>query len=251
VIHHNAVGHDAYLLGKFSNTGWWYFFPIVLAVKTPIAFLILTALGIFLVVRGFRSRPWQQHLTIVFAAAILLVCMTSRINLGVRHILPVYLLLAVLGGHAIDELFALARTKSRAILAVPVLLVGWAVAEAWLAYPDYLAYFNQFGGAHPENVLVESDLDWGQDLYRLGDRLKELHANHVALLYFGVTPLETAGLPPYTVASANVPVTRGYLAVSARYLTLSYARDGSCAWLKGRKPDEIVGKSIYLYNLER
>ncbi len=247
VIHHNAVGHDAYLMGKFSNTGWWYFFPVVLAVKTPIAFLILTALGIFTIFR--ESRPWQQHLTIVFAAAILLVCMSSRINLGVRHILPIYLLLAVLGGDTVAGLFDLARGKSPAVLALPVLLIAWAVTDAWLAHPDYLAWFNQLAGSHPEKVLVESDLDWGQDLYRLGPRLKELHADHVSMLYFGVTPLETAGLPAYTVASASVPVTHGYLAVSVRYLTLSNARDGSCSWLKGREPVEIIGKSIYLYNL--
>jgi 4-amino-4-deoxy-L-arabinose transferase-like glycosyltransferase len=248
VVHHNAIGHDAYLFGKFSNTGWWYFFPVVLAVKTPIPFLLLTALGAFFIARGFRSRPWQQHLTIVFAVSILLVCMSSRINLGVRHILPVYLLLAVMGGHAIAELFALARSTS-AILAMPVLLVAWAVADAWFAHPDYLAWFNSLAGAHPEKVLVESDLDWGQDLYRLGPRLKELHVDHVSVLYFGVTPLETAGLPPYTVASPSVPVTHGYLAVSVRYLTLSNARDGSCSWLKGREPVEAIGKSIYLYNL--
>jgi hypothetical protein len=175
--------------------------------------------------------------------------MSSRINLGVRHILPIYLLLAVIGGDAVAQLFALARSKSPAILAIPVLLIAWAVADAWLAHPDYLAWFNPLAGAHPEKVLVESDLDWGQDLYRLGPRLKELHADHVSMLYFGVTPLETAGLPPYTVASPLVPVTHGYLAVSVRYLTLSNARDGSCSWLKGREPVETIGKSIYLYNL--
>jgi len=122
------------------------------------------------------------------------------------------------------------------------------VADSWMIRPDYLAYFNQFAGSHPERILVETDLDWGQDLYRLSRRLKELQVDHVAIMYCGTVPLGNADLPPYSKLSADVPTTHGYVAISVRYLTLDYAKDGSFAWLRGRTPLEIIGKSIYLYN---
>src|SRR5580658_4298131 len=256
---HNALGHDSYLLGEYRRTGWWYFFPVVVGVKTPIGFLILAGCGILAVLRGLRSSSWQQHLTVIFPVAIMLVCMTSKIDLGVRHILAIYPLLAVIGSYAISTFFILARRTSPGVMVVPILLVAWVVADSWMARPDYLAYFNQFAGLHPERILAESDLDWGQDLYRLSGRLKELRADHVSIKYFGpgaserfnnagyAALLENAGLPPYSTLSADVPTTHGYVAISVRYLTLEYAKNGSFAWLKGREPREIIGKSIYLY----
>jgi hypothetical protein len=245
---HNASGHGSYLLGEYRETGWWYFFPVVVGVKTPIGFLILAGCGIFAILRSFRSSLWQQHLTVIFPVAIMLVCMSSRINIGVRHILAIYPLLAVIGGYAVTEFFVLAKRTSRAIVVLPVLLVAWVVADSWMVRPDYLAYFNQFAGAHPERILSDSDLDWGQDLYRLSRRLRELRVDHVSIKYFGTAPLEKAGLPPYSILSADVPTTHGYVAVSVRYPTVEYAKNGSFAWLRGSTPLEIIGKTIYLYN---
>jgi 4-amino-4-deoxy-L-arabinose transferase-like glycosyltransferase len=249
VQYHNQAGHGSYLLGEYRSTGWWYFFPVAVGVKTPIGFLVLAACGLLLILRGFRASPWQQGLTAVFPAAIMLVCMISRINLGVRHILPMYPMLAVAGGYAISELLLLAKRRGRLIAVAPMVLVLWVVAGSWAARPDFLAYFNELAGGHGESILVESDLDWGQDLRRLSQRLKDLRAEHVSISYFGTAPLERAELPPFSVLWPDAPVTRGYVAVSARYLFMDYARDGSFGWLKRYTPSEVVGKSIYLYDL--
>ncbi|HWE53122.1 MAG TPA: glycosyltransferase family 39 protein [Bryobacteraceae bacterium] len=247
---HNRTGHPSYLFGEYRQTGWWYFFPVVIGVKTPIGFLVLAVFGVFAIWRGLKSNPWPRNLTPVFAAAILLICMAARINLGVRHILAIYPFLALLGGYAVSESLLAARRMSPAVAALPIPLAVWTVADSWMARPDYLAWFNRFAGSHPENILAESDLDWGQDLYRLSERLQELRAAHVYVKYFGTAPLEKAGLPPFTVFSTDTPGIHGYAAISLRYLTLEYARDGSFAWLKKIRPQEIIGKSIYLYNLD-
>ena len=244
---HNKQGHASYLFGEFRMKGWWYFFPVVVGVKTPIGFLLLAAFGMAAILWDLRSGPWQQHLTLIFPIVILLVCMGSGIDLGVRHILAIYPPLAVIGGYAIARFFVLAERTSRAIL----ILAAWAAADTWMAGPDYPAYFNQLAGGHPERILVESDLDWGQDLNRLSRRLKELRVDHVSLKYFGTAPLDLAGLPPYDEASPVVPTNPGYLAVSVRYVTLEHARNGSFDWLKDRTPLERIGKSIYLYDLGR
>jgi hypothetical protein len=238
------------LLGEYRRTGWWYFFPVVVGVKTPIGFLILAGCGLLAVMRGFRSSPWQHHLTVIFPLAITSVCMSSRIDLGVRHILPIYPLLAVIGGYAMSRFFLLAKRKSLMIAFVPIVLAAWVVADSWVARPDYLAYFNQFAGAHPERILCESDLDWGQDLHRLSKRLRDLQVERISIKYFGTAPLEKADLPPFSTLSPDTPA-QGYVAVSVRYLFLDYAKDGSFGWLKRYTPLETTGQSIYLYNLSK
>jgi len=243
---HNAVGHDSYLLGQWSQSGWWYYFPVVLAVKTPIGLLLLSAVGFAAVLRGWRSgpgrAPWQQILTMTFPMVILLVCMLARIDLGVRHILPIYPLLAIAGGHAVTFLFG----HSRSGAAAAVLLAAWVVGDSVRAHPDYLAHFNEFAGSHPEAILCESDLDWGQDLDRLRQSLKRRGIEEFSVAYFGTARLDKAGLPRYGPVSPTEP-TRGYVAVSLHNLNLDYKKNDSFTWLKSYQPIERVGKSIDLF----
>lgn len=228
---HNRDGHPSYLLGESRDTGWWFFFPVVLGVKTPLVFLVLASAGLWL--------GWKQHrATVLIPLGILAFCLTSRIDLGVRHILSVYLPLAALAGY----------TLARLPLPVAALLGLAAVGESFLSHPDYQASFNALAGQHPERILCESDLDWGQDLHRLSIRLKELGVKQVAIRYFGTAPLDKAGLPEFHVLS---PTERaeGWVAVSVRYTTLEAARTGNYSWLKTYTPVERIGKSIDLYQI--
>jgi hypothetical protein len=243
---HDALGIDSYLLGQWSLSGWWYFFPVVLAVKTPIGLLLLAAVGLVAVLRRVRAASWQQVLTAVFAMVILLVCIVGRINLGVRHILPIFPLLAIIGGHAVTVLFR----HSRPAAAAAALLAGWVVADSWRAHPDYMAHFNEFAGSHPETILCESDLDWGQDLHRLQQRLKALGIQEFSIAYFGTALLHKAGLPHYELLSPTEP-SRGYIAVSLHHLNIDYKKNGSFAWLKPYTPVERIGKSIDLFYISK
>ena len=234
VVRHNGLGHGSYLLGEYRLTGWWYFFPVVVAVKTPIGLLLLALLGLF----GLST--WQQRVTALFPLAILGVCLPSQIDLGVRHILSVYPLLAILGGGFVAR---------RGFTLVPMALVVFAGADSLLARPDYIAYFNQFAGSHPERILAESDLDWGQDLDRLARRLREVDAKEVSLKYFGSALLEKAGLPTYWDLDAHKPA-KEWVAISVHYFYLEHAKDGSFDWLKRYTPRERVGKSIDLFYIE-
>jgi hypothetical protein len=243
---YQELGFDSYLLGDHRDTGWWYFFPVVLAVKTPITFLLLSAAGLVADFLKRTASSWQQHLTAIFPAVILLVCMPSRIDSGVRHILPIYPPLAVLGGYGAARLVEAGR--GRWMPAAGLLLVAWAAADSFVAHPDYMAYFNPIASAHPENFLSETDLDWGQDLFRLAGRLRALGVTRVTMKYFGTAPLELAGLPPHEELSPAVPVS-GYVAISVCYLAGEHAKDGSYDWLKRYQPLERVGRSIFLYSI--
>ena len=241
---HNQEGHNTYLLGESGMKGWWYFFPVVLAVKTPIGFLLLAIAGLLAALLRWRVLPWQMALTALFPIAIFLFCMTSRINLGVRHILSIYPLLALLAGHAICVAFEKRRLVTAALA---VLLAGSVVMESWLAHPDYLAYFNQFAGRQPDRILLGSDLDWGQDLHRLSVRLGTLGVKQVAIGYYGTADLAQADLPEYRILSP-LEKTMGYVAASVT-LIREHQASRDYGWLKDYQPQEIVGKSIYLYHI--
>lgn len=229
----NELGHESYLLGESRRTGWWSFFPIVLSVKTPLGFLALALSGLTVLLRGPNKLP------ALFALAILAVCLVSRIDLGARHILPIYPLLAMGAANI------LVNSSPRWLL-IPSLLVAWTAMDSVRAQPDFLAHFNELAGNRPERILAESDLDWGQDLDRLARRLREQQIASISIRYFGSALLEKAGLPEYRELDPQKPTT-GWIAISYHYLYLVNAMDGSYAWLRRYEPRQRVGKSIDLF----
>jgi hypothetical protein len=247
----NRAGHKSYLLGEVRTTGWWHFFPVALGVKTPIGFLLLWAAGLVVAVRASPGTPRRRLLQpAIIAGAILLVCLPSRINIGLRHILPVYPFLAMLAGLG---LAALGRTWRGfpAGPAMAALLLGWHLASSAGAHPDYLAYFNELAGDHPERVLVDSDLDNGQDLDRLADTLRARRIPQVWLAYAGSATVAEHGLPPVRWLEPRRPVT-GWVAASLYSIKLgSLGRPGhdDFAWLEGYRPVARVGRSILLYHI--
>ena len=100
--------------------------------------------------------------------------MPSHINIGVRHILPIYPLLAIIGGVGACRFWEDMKPKYAAA-SIIILLLAWQLLSSVRAHPDYLAYFNEFAGSHPERILLDSDLDWGQDLLRLSTALQQKH----------------------------------------------------------------------------
>jgi hypothetical protein len=132
----------------------------------------------------------------MFVGGILLVGMFTHINIGLRHVLPVYIGFAVLTALAMVGLLELTETRRWVRIALPLLVV-WLAGSSLLSHPDYLAYFNELGGSEPEKILVDSDLDWGQDLKRLARRLHEVGAQEVAFVQVFVADLEREhGFPP-------------------------------------------------------
>jgi 4-amino-4-deoxy-L-arabinose transferase-like glycosyltransferase len=248
---HNEHGHEAYLLGQTSLHGWWYFYPVALAVKTPLPLLLLGLYGLaWLAATGWRERRLALLTApLAFATILLFCCFYSHINIGVRHVLVLYPLLAVGAAAATRELWARARALAR-----PLALAGRAALAALLlwqgstmvyAYPDYLAYFNFIAGEHPEQILVDSDLDWGQDLRRLSQELARRHVPSLYLAYRGTADLAREGLPPFQPLPPGRPVS-GWIAIDM--LSLKEWR-GGLDWLTAHKPVMRVGASIDLYFL--
>ena len=236
-------GASSYFLGERRMHGWWYFYPVAVAVKTPLGFLMLGVAGSAALLAGARKRPWAEAAPVVYLAAVLAVSLAANVDVGVRYVLHVYPLLSLAAGYAVSEWMV--KRGSRARQALVAVLVAAALVESWRAHPDYLPYFNALAGNAPERFQGDSDLDWGQDLGRLSRRLRELGVEELAVAYFGTADLDKAGLPRFRELAPGER-TSGWIAVSTRYLVMPPS-DGAFEWLKQYRPVETVGKTIRLY----
>jgi hypothetical protein len=242
VVRHNRRGDKNYLLGEIRQYGWWYFFPVVFAVKTPLGFLILALVGFAMLLRqGFQQKNWQFLAPAVCAPVILLVCMTSRINFGVRHLLPIYPFLVIVAAFGVAGLWRIGRFN-RASRILVVILMAWCLTTSVLSHPDYLPYFNELVGSHPEEIRIDSDLDWGQDLQRLSQTLEILGIDEVSLSYFGTARVHKHNMPVVRNLVPYQPAT-GWIAISLHNFKV---REGF-SWLEDYKPVALVGKSINLF----
>jgi len=246
---HNDSGHLSYLLGEVRMTGWWYFYLIALAVKTPLPLLAAGSTGVaWLAGEGWRSGDnWRITPAILIVAILVFASGFSHINIGIRHVLILYPLLALGAAWVVTRAWAaLRRLPDRRLAAagtvILVALLTWQLSTLWSVWPDYLAYFNETV-CHPERVLVDSDLDWGQDLRRLERRAVELKIPRLSLAYRGTADLTREPLPPLAILPPRQP-TSGWVAVS---LLARTRNPTDYAWLDAYRPVERVGKSIDLY----
>lgn len=242
---HGSSGHPSFLLGTPANRGWWYYFPVALAVKTPIPLLLFAIIGAAVAWRDIVSRrEWRTAVPFVASVTILLISITVRVDLGIRLILAIYPLLAIVAAQGFVRLW------SDATSLVPRMAIGallaWSIAIVARAHPDHLSYFNALAGDHPERVLVDSNLDWGQDLYRLRDTIIARHiTDTVRVAYFGTSDIGAAGVPNARELGLHERAT-GWVAASETYLAgewVGHAYD----WLLAYPPVARIGPSMRLW----
>jgi hypothetical protein len=270
---HNSGGHTAFFLGEWRKRGWWYFFPVIFLLKTPLPFLLLSVTGAFLLGLRLRARrDWLAAAACLSAVVIMATALFSHISIGSRHILAVYPLLAIVSGYAVCELWSsrIRRGGCRALAAAAVVAM---VGSSVLAHPNYLAYFNILASRQPERVEVDSDLDWGQDLGSLVKWLRAHDVREVSVAYFGTADLTSAGLPPFQELQPYLQ-TSGWVAISAYDRALPspftvtrvpgraayYAippnfdsvphTEGPFAWIVRYQPVARIGRSIFVYHID-
>jgi hypothetical protein len=238
---HLDTGHDGYLLGETRRTGFWNFYLVAIAFKTALGFLALLAIGVVL---AFGKYPLARRLwlPLAFSLGVLLVGMFSTINIGVRHVVPVYIGFSLAAAVAVVKLWEAGRAR-KWIWAALGCLTLWLAGSSLLSHPDYLAYFNEMAGSEPENILVDSDLDWGQDLKRLSQRLREVGATSVAFTNSDYADLQGEhGFPPTHGMNKIAPV-EGWNAIGVT----CWKELRVITWPDQIKPRERVGKGILLW----
>jgi len=250
ILRLSRTGSAGYLLGEHSKSGWWYYYPVVLAVKTPLGFLLLWIAGAVYAIRRRAEAGGALALPLVFSLAILLPALFGRVNVGVRYILPVYLGFAITAAIGIAAILRSGGARRWLAAGCAAMLVWFALSSA-LSHPDYLPYFNALAGDEPEKIVADSDLDWGQDVNRVGKRLQELGARQVAFAPFILADLSQHGWPAVTPSDPLSP-SAGWNAVSITVwkvarMGLYDQYPGVRSWPDLYRPRERVGKGMLLY----
>jgi hypothetical protein len=255
VAQHNAGGHESYLLGMRSKTGFWYYFPVVFAVKSTMAALAATLLVFaacpwVLVRRGLEAVTPMSLALVLPPILYFAVSMSSGINLGMRHILPIYPFLYV-GAAAI---FA---TQPKFGIALVAALAVLQAGECASIHPDYLAFFNAPSGGPgrgPE-YLVDSNIDWGQDVKKLVHWLDAHGTRRVRVFYFGNAQLRYHGVDevgyPGPMDQKAWDEIDDYCVANVTPLEGIYVPLDSLAPLRMREPIAKVGWSMYVYDLRK
>jgi hypothetical protein len=252
-------GRTAFLLGDHRQGGWWYFFPVAFALKTPVGLHVLALLAIAAAVLAARSgalRAWAAHparAPALGAALMLAVMMAARMNIGTRHALPVVSLVCILIAQGVSWWWTRGARWLRPVAAVALVAM---VASTLRGYPYFLSYLSEYAYGRPvHETLVDSNTDWGHGLVALREYMRSNGIDRVALGYFGTAMPQGYGidyiaLPSYFWVSSDVrpgPPPR-YTVVSATLLAGSYLRGDPYAELRKERPVAVVGGSLYVFD---
>ena len=259
VLARNRFGHPASLLGMHSTLGWWYYFPVAFALKTTIPFLFISIAALCWSIWRLTTKKETILLYLLIPFFIYVaMALTSHIDIGIRHLLPVFPFLFILGGAFLARLTLQTRAAKVLIILVAILL-GWSGVEAVRAFPNHMSYMNELAWQHPHwYYLSDSNVEWGDDVPELANYLRQHGETKVRAALLG----GWATLPYYGVeyidmqVSPDVQLTKTrYVAIGASFLngsTVSIAPPGRSSAdffdeYRNRVPEAVFGNSIYLF----
>ena len=273
ILRRTEGGNPSFLVGQYSTAGWWYYFPVAFLIKTPILTLLLLLASLVLTA---RQRTWDHDLFLLLPmVAFFGVNLLSRLNIGYRHLLPVLPFVFVYVARWIGSEFQVQGYRFKVSDPKPgtlnlkqmagVLLTAWYLTSALLIYPDYLAYFNELAGgpANGYRWLVDSNLDWGQDLPGLRYYVEAHGLTQVYLSWFGSARPEHYGipyrpLPGYPLYQGDAETfafnpyhpAPGTYVISATNLQGVALRDrDTFLWFRQHQPVARIGYSIFVYEV--
>jgi len=252
-------GRSSLFLGKYSTTGWRTYFLVAFLLKNPLPFLLLILISLFFYRQYFSA-------TVVWyllwpALVYFLLASFSRMQIGFRHILPVFPFIFILIGLAGQAL-----AKKNIITRILVLiLVAWCLLEPFRYHPYEISYFNQIVKNNSAwNYFTDSNLDWGQGLVALSDFLQKEGNPPIYLCYFGTADpnyyhlryipfgfiTNVSHRPPDLSPQEKSRIR--FLVISAtNFMATYYAEKNVFVWLQKYPPDKVVAFSLLVYDLEK
>ncbi|MCD6422582.1 MAG: glycosyltransferase family 39 protein [Elusimicrobia bacterium] len=249
-FYHSLRGHGTYLIGRYSNLGWWYYFPLAFLIKSTTTFLFLFVLSILSLKKRKLSK--DEIFFIIPSVLFLLFMMKSHLNIGVRHILILWMFGAVFCARS--GVFI----RKKFIIFVYV----FALFENLFVFPHYISQINLFLGGPKKGYkyLADSNLDWGQDLKILSKWWKRQKRPLLILSYFGTGEPFFYGMEFVNCLSLSVPGIyeilpqknshQKFFAISVTNLLGVYRWNKDLfAYFRDKKPDARAGYSIYIYDI--
>jgi hypothetical protein len=256
-----GVGRMKFLMGETSPNGFWYFPFVAFFAKTPVPVILLFVAGLVLL----RKQDLVAVLFLLVPVILMWLGTLKKPDFAYRYVvLPSLPFMMMIAGKAVNELL----TKKIWAQAVLASLLLWNVGSAWAIYPHHLAYFNELAGG-PKNgykYMLDSNLDWGQDLPALKKYLDEHGIDKIKLAYSGTADPKyyhidcerLLGVDGYTFDPDFDPAklpgcapTGGIIAISATCLQniRGFYPHASYDWLKQYQPVALIGYSIFVYDI--
>ena len=195
--------YTSFVLGKVYAHGVWFYFPIAFLVKSTLGFLALLLLAAFAIATKRFNNGREIIFLITPAIFYLFIAMMVGMNIGVRHILPIYVFLAVPIGGAASALISRHRNW---VYVVAALLI-WHAGSSLRTFPSYIAYSNEIWGgpSHTYKYLTDSNADWGQQLKSAKTYLDQRGVKDCWFVYFaaGVAEPSYYGIPCKPLPTIN------------------------------------------------
>lgn len=248
-----GAGQGVFLMGDYSNHGWWYFYPLTLLMKTPVPLLVLLPIAFRCLAKEERRDARLWFVLLPIAGFLLFFCL-SGYSVALRYILPIFPFFFVAAGALIP-----CWSKLRYLLCGAAL---WTLLTSLHATPHYLAYFNElFGGpGNGYKYLVDSNLDWGQDLKGLKRFMDINGIAKISLSYFGADAPQRYGIEYDWLPSHYLynPAPEKKYDINPEQLVAVSATNLQGVYLDNRdlykrlleyEPVAKIGYSIFVYDL--
>ena len=255
VIARVAGGNATFIMGHLSDKSISWFFPVAWLIKTPITIIILflTSIGAFIARKKTKETAWIGALFLTPFLVYWGFTLKGQLDIGIRHLMPTVPFVLLMIAYLVHPVF----NKTGKYLVHKIILAILAVfliASTMSNYPCFISYFNETVPRDRRyNYLVDSSLDWGQDLLRLKKYTEDNNITSIKLDYFG------GSLPSYYMPNASewhssYGPTTGWIAVSATFYQSSKLygekeNKWSYAWLDNMKPKAIIGGSILVFDI--
>jgi len=291
VMQRSVGGNTAFFMGEVARIAWKSYFPLVYFFKIPIPFHILTLLTITMGFTAVFNKIKNSSFSvttqgfIVFASLLYIAIYStssilSNLNIGVRHLMPILPFIILLISYGISlwlktgDIPSLASLDKKLdlfkyypklgiklLLILPLFI--WYIGSALIAWPHYIAWYNELAGLKGggQEIAVDSNLDWGQDLRRLAEYVENNNIEKIYLHYFGTAPAQyyLGEKFEHWEPSQGKARPTGWFAVSTSMKSEGCAtptkgfdepRDSYC-WLSDYEPVTAIGGSIYVYNFSQ
>lgn len=251
-----------YIFGKYYPAAQWFYFPSIFIIKSTLAFLAFCCLAPLGAAHWGKQFRREMLFLVIPSAFYLAVAMSSGVNFGVRHLLPVYPFLIILVSFAAWNL----GSRHRALAALVAALVVCHVASSVRAFPNYIPYANELWGgpAHSYEILTDSNVDWGQGLKAMKVYIDQRQIKNCWLASFGASVIDVSYygipcnvLPPAFAAwnQSRMPIVSaqvdGSVFISATEFSQLYRRpDSENPYLPLQRitPSGLIADSILVYD---
>jgi len=270
-------GFPSFFMGELKEKSegrhWWLYFPVAFLIKTPFPIHVLIVLSVICMftansfTRKFASKDFLTEFIIIFPIVFyFIMAVFGNLNIGIRHILQIYPLLFIF----IGRLGLWIENKKLIPKIILCVLLLWYMLGSIVISPNYLGYFNELVGGMKNGYkyLVDSNMDWGQDLKLLKKWMDKKGIEQIQFSYFGFGLPEYYGIKyiylPGGLSNLVIPQDykippkgsqKGLMAISVTnlqgvYFKLKGFEPDYYYWLKKHKPIDMVGSSILIYEIK-